>query len=974
MTSFNVKIFSKAEEKWNKAETLSSKSEDITIKANFNCPKITEKNNIKSLLTGNENILNSVELDSNLTQFSKEFDIVDNSETNYLQDLSFNQISNESRFFIENEVQYSNNNDRLKSVRSKHNVFKQYGKDICGDLNDSVNLLKSKLFTPYKDEVIPIKRKYLDFGNTNLQPYPVSFYGLPNRVKELIKNIKGIDKLYDWQNECLSMKVVNDRQNFIYALPTSGGKTLVAEILMLKEIICYKRNAIFILPFVALVQEKVQSLIPFALELNFLIEEYAAEKGHYPPRKRRKKNSIYICTIEKAQSIINCLIELDRLNEIGIIVVDELHLLGESGGRGATLECLLTKVIHVNSNIQIIGMSATIGNLKEISTFLNAEMYVHNFRPIAIKEYVKCESEIWLVDSRTEELFTDKKIINYKYSEKALQLDPDYLGGLVMDVVPNDSCLIFCSSKKNCENVAMLLTRVLFKSLESHKVDEKLVLLNALKNESDKICPILKKTIKFGVAYHHSGLTAEERRLLEEAFRSGILCVISCTSTLAAGVNLPARRVILRSPYIGLQFLNISRYKQMIGRAGRAGMGEIGESILICTRKDIVKIRELLSSKMDEAITSLHIEKDRGMNNIIISSVLLSIAKTRFDLHNILSKTLLNINIKEVTDKALVSLLKSGIIRAKEKNSADTTSQKLDSTVIFPTQNNALTDGESTSEEKEKKKCIVLINSTELELCPLGRAAMKGSIELRTAYTLYEDLKTAQTNLILVDHLHLMYLITPYDIASQINPVGTVFYDVIMSLPTHQMKVAKLLGINEAVVDKLRAGITPKYVDKKVVQRFYVTLMLHELWNHQSILNVADKYQVNRGTVQHLLSSTSSFASSTVRFCQELEEFWAFRDLLMTFGQKLTYCCASELEPLMELPYVKLGRARQLYKAGYKTLQLIAKAKPEEMIERIEHLSTRLVSKIVSAAKLLLLEKVENLRDEVEEVLDGLDI
>lgn len=59
-------------------------------------------------------------------------------------------------------------------------------------------------------------------------------------------------------------------------------------------------------------------------------------------------------------------------------------------------------------------MSATIGNLKEISAFLDAELYVRNFRPVDIKEYVKCENGIWLIDYREEELFTDKKTINYR--------------------------------------------------------------------------------------------------------------------------------------------------------------------------------------------------------------------------------------------------------------------------------------------------------------------------------------------------------------------------------------------------------------------------------------------------------------------------------------------------------------------------------------------------------------------------------
>ncbi|XP_012263144.2 helicase POLQ-like [Athalia rosae] len=813
-----------------------------------------------------------------------------------------------------------------------------------------------------------------DFTHCGQLPDQNSFYGLPKKVKNIIEKVKGITDLYEWQDECLNLAAIHDRRNLIYALPTSGGKTLVAELLMLKEVVANKKNAIFVLPFIAIVQEKARSLAPFALELDFLIEEYAAGNGKYPPRKRRRKNTIYVCTIEKGLGLINSLIEKERLSEVGMIVIDELHLLGEDGGRGAILENLLAKVMCSKSKPHIIGMSATIGNLNDIASFLNAEVYTKDFRPVELKEYVKCEDDIWLVNLKEEEILTDLKKINYSYSEEATRLDPDKLGGLVMDIAPQDSCLIFCPTRKNCENVAMLLTKVLFRSIQEHRVKEKFILMKALSAEG-MICEVLSKTIPFGVAYHHSGLMSEERRLLEEAFRSGILCVICCTSTLAAGVNLPARRVILRHPYIGHQFLNLSRYKQMIGRAGRAGMKDVGESILICKTNEIPKVKELLTSKMDDCISTMHTHEDRGINNFILSMILLNMATTRSDLHKIVEKTLLGIqqnkldlSIKKVADNAISRLMKSGVIRVKQVTDYSDIAPNI---TVVTTQHNLSTAQESP---RTGKRIIKINSETKLEVCKLGRAAMKGCVELSRAHLLYKDLKTAQNQLVLLDCLHLLYLVTPYDLIDQVKPSGNVYYNVVCGLSRVQMATARVLGINETVAAKLRVGMIPKNIDQRVVTRFYLTLMLNELWNQQSIHFVSTKYQVNRGIVQNLMSASASFASCVERFCEELDEFWAFRDLLHSFGKRLSHCCAAELEPLMELPAVKIGRARQLFNAGYKTLQMTALAEPMEMCEKIENMPMRIAIQIIAAAKLLLLEKVENLRDEAADVLEGIDL
>ncbi|XP_032256590.1 helicase POLQ-like isoform X7 [Phoca vitulina] len=226
-------------------------------------------------------------------------------------------------------------------------------------------------------EEINVAKKTIESSSDDLGP----FYSLPSKVRDLYVQFKGIEKLYEWQHTCLTLNSVQERKNLIYSLPTSGGKTLVAEILMLQELLCRRRDVLMILPYVAIVQEKISGLSSFGIELGFFVEEYAGSKGKFPPIKRREKKSLYIATIEKGHSLVNSLIETGRIGSLGLVVVDELHMIGE-GSRGAILEMTLAKILYTSETTQIIGMSATLNNVEDLQEFLQAEYYTSQFRPV----------------------------------------------------------------------------------------------------------------------------------------------------------------------------------------------------------------------------------------------------------------------------------------------------------------------------------------------------------------------------------------------------------------------------------------------------------------------------------------------------------------------------------------------------------------------------------------------------------------
>uniref|UniRef100_A0A8C3JXF2 Helicase, POLQ like n=1 Tax=Calidris pygmaea TaxID=425635 RepID=A0A8C3JXF2_9CHAR len=763
------------------------------------------------------------------------------------------------------------------SSDSKHDLFKTESlKDhlksaMAGNAKaQTLQVSKTKqLKEAVLSEEICVARKTIESSSVDIGP----FYGLPSKVKDLFRQLRGIEKLYEWQHDCLMLESLQQRKNLIYSLPTSGGKTLVAEIIILQELLCRQKDVLMILPYVAIVQEK-------------------------------------------------------------------LHMLGE-GSRGATLEITLAKILYTSKNTQIIGMSATLNNVGDLQKFLQAEYYTNNFRPVELKEYIKIRDTIYAVDSKTENGFTFSRLLNFKYSSNLEKADPDHIIALVTEVIPKYSCLVFCPTKKNCENVASMVCKYLKKEFRAHREKEKRDLIKNLKNIGNgSVCPVLLQTIPFGIAYHHSGLTNDERKSIEEAYSAGVLCLLACTATLAAGVNLPARRVILRAPYVASDFLKKNQYKQMIGRAGRAGIDSAGESILIVQEKD--KHLVIFTNPLENCYSNLLLELNKGMQSLLLSLVGLKIAVTHEEVDNFMWSTLLGVQQQLLSkEKSLSEIIKDGLENLIEKG---------------------LLKGR-ISEKEHNSKCILTIT-------PLGKATYKGSIDLAYCNLLYRELKKGLEGLILESNLHLLYLTTPYDMTSDFRPDWMIYLRQFNQLSTAEQKVADIVGVPESFITKKASGqAIRKNVDSAVVNRLYLSFVLYTLLKETNIWSVAEKFNMSRGYVQNLLNSAASFTSCVLHFCEELEEFWVYKALLTELTKQLTYCVKTELIPLMEVAGVLEARAKQLYNAGYKTVAHLANANPGTLVKMIEHLSLRQAKQIVSSAKMLLSEKAEALQEEVEELL-----
>ncbi len=403
--------------------------------------------------------------------------------------------------------------------------------------------------------------------------------------EEFLKYVEreGIEKLYPLQVE--GIKILSRGDSLLLATPTSSGKTVVSIFGILRA---WKKGlrSLYVVPLRALADEKYEDLKFFG-ELGMKV---GISTGDYDrPSNYLKNYDVIISTSEKVDSLLRN--NPSVFDNLGFVVFDEIHnILDES--RGSTLEIVISKIRFLVEGAQFIAMSATVKNVKDIAMWLNSLEVTSDFRPVPLRKFV----------------VTSDSVID---EDGLLVSDIDSLENFVTDSLENSGqTLIFVRSRKSAESTAEKMSRLVEAKLSVKEREE----LSSIKNDSEspgyeKLLPILKR----GVGYHHAGMLSEQRRLVERLFRDRKVKVIVSTTTLAAGLNLPARSVVIKDVfrYDGFSSVLIPNLEvqQMLGRAGRVKYDKIGNGYIYSSK---IRLQEVFSTYINGELESISSRINEG--------------------------------------------------------------------------------------------------------------------------------------------------------------------------------------------------------------------------------------------------------------------------------------------------------------------------------------------------------------------------
>jgi helicase len=400
---------------------------------------------------------------------------------------------------------------------------------------------------------------------------PADLDGLPDGAVERLRE-SGVQQLYPPQAAAVEAGVC-DGENVVASVPTASGKTLVAELAMLSAV---ERGgtALYIVPLRALATEKATEFERWedlGVDVGVTTGSYDSDGGWLASR------DVVVATSEKVDSLVRN--GAPWLDDVACVVADEVHLVDDPN-RGPTLEVTLAKLRTLNPGLQTVALSATVGNAAEIADWLDAELVDSEWRPIDLRTGVHYGDAVTFADG----------------SKREVPVGPGQrqTAALVGDALDDGgSSLVFVNSRRNAESAADRLADVTAERLTEDERADLRELASEVRDVSDaETSDDLADRVARGAAFHHAGLAAEHRSLVEDAFRDRLLKCVAATPTLAAGVNTPSRRVVVRDwrrydgEFGGMKPLDALEVHQMMGRAGRPGLDPYGEAVLLASDHD----------------------------------------------------------------------------------------------------------------------------------------------------------------------------------------------------------------------------------------------------------------------------------------------------------------------------------------------------------------------------------------------------
>ncbi|KAI9496413.1 P-loop containing nucleoside triphosphate hydrolase protein, partial [Zychaea mexicana] len=367
------------------------------------------------------------------------------------------------------------------------------------------------------------------------------------------QSIFKFDKFNAMQSACIDHVRGHLSCCLIYTVaPTGAGKTAVLELAILRALMNGSGDAkvIYMAPTKSLCSERTKDWEKKFEPLGIACKEFTGDTD-YTSFNAIKTSNIIVTTPEKWDSMTRRWTDYKSLMQlITLFVMDEVHILNER--RGAVLEACVSRIKTMEQTVRYVAVSATVPNLQDIADWLGAIAisFSEEFRP------VRLERVVYGMTFNGDNMFSFENKMDWKLLD---MIDKHSMG---------KPTLIFCSTRKSAQSSCEVLLKLM-----------------AQRNISTlgKLAEFLER----GIGFHHAGLESSDRQLVEQLFIQRTIRVVSTTSTLALGVNLPAHLVIIKSTktYQNGSLVDCSDIEllQMIGRAGRPGLEDSGCAVILTT-------------------------------------------------------------------------------------------------------------------------------------------------------------------------------------------------------------------------------------------------------------------------------------------------------------------------------------------------------------------------------------------------------